>query len=258
MINFDFSQDKISVGICDTKKHTKEKFSTDRTAVCYEFEYIMENGGTSFVNEKPYPNVKNMLLCIKPGMVRHTIFPLKCLFIKFTTESADIIKCIEKIDTVIMLNNSDKVYGLFTELLTLYNTEDAELLIFSKFTELLYILNEESRVFGNSTVEKAKAYMNENYAQKLTVENIAEYVHFNPVYFQRIFKKETGKTPIEYIIDIRIDNAKKQLHFTDKTVGEISLDCGFESQAYFGKVFKKKTGMSAKTFRKINMDKFLN
>ncbi len=258
MINFDFSQDKISVGICDTKKHTKETASPDRTAVCYEFEYLIENGGTSFVNGVAYPNVKNRLLCIKPGTVRHSIFPLKCLFIKFTTESADIIKAIEGINTIITLNNADKVYGLFTELLTLYNKDGSELLIFSKFTELLYILREESLPSGNSSVEKAKAYINENYPQKLTLEAISDHVHFNPVYFQRIFKKETGITPMEYLANIRMENAKNQLHFTNKTIGEISVDCGFGTQAYFGKIFKKSTGMTAKTFRKINADNFFN
>ncbi len=180
----------------------------------YELELTLENGGFSFINGKKYPIVKNNFICIKPGTVRHTEFPFRTLFIKFTTDSEWLSRELNSLSPCFPLSDSEKVRALFDELLSLYNTESSQLMICSKFTELLHVLKKESAFSGNKSLfvtERAKLYMTEHLSEKITLEDISRHVHFNSIYFHRIFKKETGTTPSEYLSLLRIENAKKEL-----------------------------------------------
>lgn len=71
----------------------------------------------------------------------------------------------------------------------------------------------------------------------------------SPEYLCRIFKKYLNKTPTEFINEIRIDNAKFALEYTNHTIVEISEDVGYENLSHFYHLFKKNTGMSPKAFR---------
>ena len=71
----------------------------------------------------------------------------------------------------------------------------------------------------------------------------------SPEYLCRTFKKHLNKTPTEFINEIRIDNAKFALEYTNQSIMEISENVGYENLSHFYHLFKKKTGMSPKAFR---------
>lgn len=103
---------------------------------------------------------------------------------------------------------------------------------------------------SNSLIDKVKQFIKENIGvQKLSRENIASYVHFNPDYLTRVFKKETGLSLSRYIQQEQIDTAKKLLVNTNKSVSEIALDCGYANFSYFSTIFKKTTDLSPVDFR---------
>ncbi len=260
MINIDFRQDILYAGLWDSKSIYASATSNDRISSCYELELVLEHGGNAYINGEKFPVVKNNFHCIKPGTVRHTEFPLKCLYIKFNTESKQLRDYLSQISDCFSISDTGRVYELVYEIISLFNSPQSEMMICSRFTELLYTLQKESSLSGNKSlfvIEKAKAYIDANLNTKITLPNIAEYVHFNPVYFHRIFKRETGVTPAEYIISQRIYNAKKELRTTDKSITQIAFDNGFDSVAYFGSVFKKRTGCTPLAYRKTQGDKYL-
>ncbi|MGI6566046.1 MAG: PocR ligand-binding domain-containing protein [Limnochordia bacterium] len=99
-------------------------------------------------------------------------------------------------------------------------------------------------------IRQAVSYIKEHFREELTLEDVAQEVHFSPFYVSRLFKEELGLTFIEYLTKIRIDEAKRLLLETNKTVSEIADLVGYQDPSYFTKVFKKREGVTPTQFRR--------
>lgn len=99
-------------------------------------------------------------------------------------------------------------------------------------------------------IKKAIKYIEKNYNKCITLEDVAEYVHLNPQYFSRYFKKMMNINFIDYLSKLRINLSKKLLAKTDLSINSISLKVGYIDSSYFCKVFKKIEGISPYNFRK--------
>lgn len=97
----------------------------------------------------------------------------------------------------------------------------------------------------------AKQYINEHYAEALTLETIGQVVGLNPSYFSNIFRKESGCTFIDYLTEIRMKTARQLLTDTDLEIIEIAEQTGFNDLKYFSKCFRKNTGMTPTAYRKL-------
>ncbi|WP_245917788.1 helix-turn-helix transcriptional regulator [Alteribacillus bidgolensis] len=65
------------------------------------------------------------------------------------------------------------------------------------------------------------------------MNDIASEVNLSPYYFLRVFKKSMGETPINYLIQLRLNEAKYLLHHTNLSIAEIAYKCGFNSESHF-------------------------
>ena len=93
-------------------------------------------------------------------------------------------------------------------------------------------------------IKKAQEYIEQHYADKLTVHNIADKLAIVRRTLERRFKKATSNTVIEYIQRVRMEAAKKQLETGKKTVNEVMYEVGYTDSNAFRKVFKDVSGMS--------------
>jgi len=98
-------------------------------------------------------------------------------------------------------------------------------------------------------VEKAVAYINNNYAQSVGLEDIAIAVGLSPAYLSRLFKKEMGRTVVDYLTLVRIEAAKRLLWEGKATLEEIAEAVGFNEATYFNRVFKREVGVPPGVFR---------
>lgn len=101
-----------------------------------------------------------------------------------------------------------------------------------------------------AAVRKVIDYVKEHYGEMITREDLGEAACLNPVYLARIFKARTGKTMGNYILDVKVEKAKEMLKGADMTVSEVSLVVGYDNFSYFSKLFKDRTGVSPKEYRK--------
>lgn len=98
-------------------------------------------------------------------------------------------------------------------------------------------------------VRVALEFIRSNYHQHIGLEDIAEAANSSATHLRRQFKDATGMTPIQYLMDIRMA-AAKQLLLTDLKVFEVACLVGIEDHSYFGRLFRKITGVSPQKYRK--------
>lgn len=132
-----------------------------------------------------------------------------------------------------------------------------------KFLSVLYRLSqvEEARPLSSSSfanvrsgsdsrrVTKVQQYINENYQKNINLDTLASLAGMSAVAFSRYFKLRTGKTLSDYIIDVRLGHAARQLVDTAEGIGEICYACGFNNLSNFNRIFKKKKNCTPKEFR---------
>ena len=101
--------------------------------------------------------------------------------------------------------------------------------------------------------KRTVTYMEEHFAEKISLPQLAGAAQCNPQYLCHFFKDVAGVSPIQYLITYRIERAKEMLMDTTKTVLEVGLDCGFENVSYFIRQFKRGTGQTPREYRNVRL-----
>ena len=115
--------------------------------------------------------------------------------------------------------------------------------------EVIGILTEQHGNAEADWIARTRSFIEENYQQNLSLEEVAGRVSFSPFYFSRLFKKAFGQSFIEYLTHLRIERAKSLLT-QGMTVREVSDIVGFTEPNYFTRVFKKETGQTPTNYQK--------
>ncbi len=136
---------------------------------------------------------------------------------------------------------------------------------FRQFLDFLWILNElahsEYQILASSSfahaernqesrrVLKVKQYINDHYKEPLRLGDLAALVGMSEASFSRFFKLRSGKSLSDYVIEIRLGFASRQLIDSSKNVAEICYDCGLNNLSNFNRIFRAKRGMTPRDFR---------
>ncbi|WP_120464942.1 AraC family transcriptional regulator [Paenibacillus aceti] len=122
------------------------------------------------------------------------------------------------------------------------------------FQELLYELLTESgggdRNDKVQAIERAKAYIEDNYSEELTVNRLADVADFSPKYFADLFKKTYGYSAMEYVTRVRMNKAKQLMLGSDVLLKEVAHLVGYKDEFYFSRKFKKEVGLSPSSYVK--------
>lgn len=103
---------------------------------------------------------------------------------------------------------------------------------------------------NKSRMKQAIAYIEENFDKDLNMAVISNYVSMNYSLFSYAFKQYTGKNFVNYLKELRVNEAKRLLEETDLRVIEISQKVGYENEKHFMKLFKSQCGVSPTEYRK--------
>jgi AraC family transcriptional regulator len=116
------------------------------------------------------------------------------------------------------------------------------------------VLSPASQQKGGRQIGKAIDFMEAHLDGSLDLATIAEAAGISPSHFARRFRATVGKPPHQYLIQIRIDRAKRLLSESDKGIAEIAFACGFASQEHMTRLFKRSCGLTPAGFRKARRD----
>jgi iron complex transport system substrate-binding protein len=99
---------------------------------------------------------------------------------------------------------------------------------------------------------QALRYIHEHYREPITLDQMAQTLNYSAKNLSKVFKKETGYSLIDYVIQVRINNAKELLEGTDATIQEIAESVGYSDRLYFTRVFKKYAGITPGSYKEAS------
>ncbi|MCH5256225.1 MAG: response regulator [Lachnospiraceae bacterium] len=150
--------------------------------------------------------------------------------------------------------NLEEVFGensdVYTQAMQLESSEALEKWLSENCLKMQKHILNERRDNTKSFVTKAIEYVKEHYAdQDLSIETICSYLNVSAAYFSTVFKKETGKTFINYLTDYRMEKAENLLLTENEKTYIIAQKVGYSDPNYFSYAFKKQFGMSPSKYK---------
>lgn len=118
--------------------------------------------------------------------------------------------------------------------------------------EIVRALEEETLrvIAGRPAVEEACRLMRDRPQDRWTHELLAKRLGLSPGHFATVFAGETGRTPRQFLIDVRVERAKTLLRDSDAPITEIAIELGFASSQHFARTFKERVGVTASDWRR--------
>lgn len=243
----------------DPAKYPDNSVSHLRTVIEYELELFLADGGISHLNGRSHPIKKGDMLIARPGDRRQSTLHFSSYFVhfgiedkefqkivdatcgfhsgigyeKYESDMADICRTHLSFEYLSDLNASARLISLFCRL---YNDP-----------ALIWRRTQESA--SASLISRAITFMKENYAEPITVLDIARHCSLSSSHFYRIFHATVHTTPNVYLTNLRLAAAKSMLASTALPLSVIASECGFSSQSYFSDSFRRQFGISPREFR---------
>ena len=151
---------------------------------------------------------------------------------------------------------ANSFWNLLLYLLEKYTNRDMAIQ-FSKYYEIDIDRHTQSpftmftaqRMHKDAAIVAAQEFIEQNYQEKMTIEQLCELVSLSRRNFERRFKKATANTVVEYIQRVKIEAAKKDLETGRKNVNEVMYDAGYSDTKAFRSAFKKITGLLPIAYR---------
>ncbi len=246
------------IGISECEYHIKR----EQGLVSHQFLFTKSGVGNVFCSGNSCTMKKGSILYLPPD-VPHEYYPENgewetCWFVfrgkalgQIMTElgfngcmvcsPADISAC-ERIFSQLMTTVSDPVSG----------SEKCSRLIYDFILTASKLFSGENSTeeIAGSVLEATVQYIEQNFNNDITLDELAEVSSLSPQYLCRVFKRKLGMRPIEYIARRRISEAKLMLDESEKSVSEIGAEVGYHDPTYFGVVFRKYEGISPSEYRR--------
>jgi AraC-like DNA-binding protein len=246
-----------SIPIIDYFKHRTctPDWQIEYTTTDYiDITYIVSGQAIYTVNRQKILVEEGDLLCIPKGSERAAVSGDPIKFECFATNFNLFSPTSEGITIPLPIQSQ---VGVHNDLLSLYRKLNKDfhsrtaghvmrarahfMLILQRFMEML-VYDADTYQF-DPRVKQAIRYINDNYAEHLSISTVAAAVSLNPVYFGTLFKRETRITFRDYLNTIRINQAEDMLRTGKHNVTEVAQNCGFTDVFYFSRLFKKHKGI---------------
>lgn len=164
-------------------------------------------------------------------------------------------KCFRRNSPFIHIDTNSELLNVFLQLIETLKQENYEQLATCQMSQLLALVyasavsNDAQRQQKNDLIHAARFIIHENIDKNINMEEIAKKLNVSYPWFRRTFREVIGVAPGKYHLNLRIERAGKMLRQTHLSVAEIAYTLGFESEFYFSRIFKKKTGLPPRQFR---------
>lgn len=234
-----------------------------------ELFYIVQGEGSFIVSNQEYQVEKNDLVIINPN-VNHTEKSSDDDSMEYITLGFDGVSFSKKDSDLkenIIIYQDDRVEILFLIRFLLDELKKDDHQVFyigQNILEMIILkLNQYQTIQAqvssskkiNSTIYEVKKYIDLNYSDPISLDDLAKFSHLNKYYLSHSFKEETGISPIQYLNETRIKNGKILLESSNYSISEVARFTGFSSQSFFSQRFKEITDFSPSQYRESKQEK---
>lgn len=253
-------------GIFDSSISRKnETRSPERRVQVYEIELYHTDSGVSHIDGTAYPIRRGMLLCARPGQVRHSLLPIRSSYIWVRPEAAlkQVLDSLPQCTYIKDPEQTERLLQLFTKLQFAMAKAEPEMekTVHSNgiFLQTLYACMQlcrgaDRRPLARKLIRDAYGYMDKHFCQSCTLQEMAQQLHVSANHLHTVFVESEKITPYEYVLEKRIERAKTLILMGESSMAQIALETGFCSQSHFTAAFKKKTGQTPARYRKNLFD----
>jgi two-component system response regulator YesN len=172
----------------------------------------------------------------------------------FKNTSTNLVNIYNKISKELCgysLNQKEKFLNE-SDLMEIEKIHNGQEWIIKKFAQLRDEVIQAQNDTSKKLVHEISEYINNNYQNNITLDDLAKTTNFNKYYICKKFKKETGTNIMNYIMEMRINKAKELLLKGDDRIYKVAQSVGFNDTSYFSLIFKKITGKTPKEFVELN------
>ena len=226
-----------------------------RRTYTYELGFYLGGNGSIFVNGEEFPVHYGDIRFSKPGTYVNSLPSYKCYTLVFDFGENDTIYKNQILDNMPgYFSTGGEQIRLVEDIIKSFRSPNAaeKLRCNAYMMQLIYELFKSiySKKKYSDATRICIGYMEENFSKSITLEVLGEVSGYSHIHIMRLFKKETGQTPHEWLTEIRINRAKELLSTDGKTIERIAEECGFKSDSHFKILFKKATGLTPGMYRK--------
>ena len=247
-----------------TKKTTMPESYSKRITHSYELEYIPWGEGYVMTDGVRLEAVPGTVFFRRPGMEIHGFLPY--------ASCGMLLEDVPDIDLPLysVFPPSHPISTLFQEVYKFYLSNDPldqlrmkadvlsifyHLLSYNKYQQRMKLT--ASTQYHMDRLEHLQSYIEKNLEKHLTLSELAEACSVSPGFLCRLFKQANNQSVFTYINECRIQRAKQLLIETDRPIKDICTACGFETESYFYRTFKKIIHISPAGYRKVHRQPYL-
>lgn len=252
----------ITCGYYDCSEFGDLSISPKRKTTKFEIEFYLEDGLSTYADNKEYIVKKHHIQIAKPGQIRYSILPFKTMYLKFSAEG-ELAQKLLNAPEYFSSSHPERITKKLDEIILLNESGNNELLLQSRLLSFLNLVLYDSKIpklqsgQNYEIIAKAKRYIEINFKHSISLNDISNAVNLSPIYFHNIFSSACGISPHDYLISCRIAEAKKQLWDSKIPLNLVAENCGFGCQQYFNKIFKRQTGTTPGKYRKEIQQNYL-
>ncbi len=262
-----YSSDKITI------LKARNVFSEPKGFGCYKFLLPAKNMPLAVVEKKQYHLEQKKIFPVNPDQVhlfteQRSVEPFVPIFIqkKYMREFSHMLSG----KSEIFYNNGSfnldpHITGLVCQFMEEATNKQSgyEFILQSLNTHIIIRLlrnvssnlsydSKSKEYYDLRVVKQTQEYLHNHLCSEFSLEDLAAFVNYSPYHFIRIFKKHTGKTPFEYLTELKIERARDLLALKTYSISEISILCGFSNRTHFSTVFKRIAGTTPSQYREAN------
>ncbi|PHV69603.1 hypothetical protein CS063_14945 [Sporanaerobium hydrogeniformans] len=253
----------LASSVIHSDKESKEKISEKNKQQAKIGEYMQLIKSDTSIPSTPYELEKQLIEDVLKGNKEHAKSVVNEMLGRIYFSSGNNLEIIKtrSIELLALLSRAVVENGGSKE--DVYHMTDTSLHKITTtrdLTDLSFLLLEVLEAFTNMaftkysmpnvpSLQKALKYIDQNYCNTITLEEVAQEADLNPAYLSHLFKKEMQINFSSYLLEKRMEQAKYLLKNTNMPLIDISMSLGFESQSYFTNVFKKQVGLTPKKYR---------